>query len=260
MVCTVLKRRIDVIRKMTREGYFDSALQGSSDKVFRYNLNQMSEEELVQVESTRKTKAQDRPSRKGAHLIKDWMVENRMAKAAKFAGDAAERKQQFLRDLAEEHEREAGMAGEVVDAVLIPPLKKIPRIPEGQAEAQVVQGLTKIPPRSTNMADLNRRASTNKKVLSARFLEDVYSDWETHGLAVLKIVRRDRPQDYLKVVASLLPRDIQVAQAPLTEMSDEEIVSILANIKSVSAIGSTGEVASGTDAEDASERDHNVLP
>ena len=57
MVCTVLKRRIDVIRKMTREGYFDSALQGSSDKVFRYNLNQMSEEELVQVESTRKTKA-----------------------------------------------------------------------------------------------------------------------------------------------------------------------------------------------------------
>ena len=256
-VSSLLKRRRDVLKKLVDQGYFDSAIEGARNKIYRFNLNRMTEEELARIESTRTRKWQERSSRKGAHLIKDWIVENRMAKAADIAGAKAQRKEQFLRDLAEEHEREAGVAGETVDAVLIPPRRKVAK---KDGEAEVVQGLVQLPARSTNMTDLNRRASTNKKVLSARFLDDVYSDWETHGLAVLKIVRRDRPQDYLKVVASLLPRDIQVAPAPLTEMSDEEIVNILANIKSVSAVGSTGEATGRVDVKDAPQRNLNILP
>ena len=48
------------------------------------------------------------------------------------------------------------------------------------------------------------KGSRNK--LSEEFINELYADWCEHGSGVLKTVRETRPDVYLKVVASLLPR------------------------------------------------------
>lgn len=37
---------------------------------------------------------------------------------------------------------------------------------------------------------------------------DIYQDWRTHGVDVIAAVRVNRPHEYLKVVASILPHSI----------------------------------------------------
>ena len=60
--------------------------------------------------------------------------------------------------------------------------------------------------------------------LSEQFLSALAADWEEHGVKVLQKVREERPQDYLRVVASILPRELQVAKVDdFDELSDEEL-------------------------------------
>ena len=42
--------------------------------------------------------------------------------------------------------------------------------------------------------------------MSEEFINELYADWCEHGSGVLEIVRETRPEVYLRVVASLLPR------------------------------------------------------
>ena len=51
------------------------------------------------------------------------------------------------------------------------------------------------------------KGSRNK--LSEEFVAEVYADWCEHGAVALKTVRDTRPDVYVKVVASLLPRQVQ---------------------------------------------------
>jgi len=62
------------------------------------------------------------------------------------------------------------------------------------------------------------RGSRNK--LGEAFVADLYDDWREHGREVLEAARQQKPADYLKVVASILPRDIKVS---LETMSDKEL-------------------------------------
>ncbi len=52
----------------------------------------------------------------------------------------------------------------------------------------------------------------------------MFADWEEHGVAVIERVRDERPADYLKVVASLLPKDLNVNIDPLDELTDEQLI------------------------------------
>jgi hypothetical protein len=58
--------------------------------------------------------------------------------------------------------------------------------------------------------------------LGEQFIGDLYDDWLEHGMEALEAARRDKPADYLKVIASILPRDINVS---LETMSDKELSS-----------------------------------
>jgi hypothetical protein len=60
--------------------------------------------------------------------------------------------------------------------------------------------------------------------LSEHFLAAVNADWQEHGPEALKKVREERPQDYIRVIASLLPREVMVAQVESFEhLSDDEL-------------------------------------
>jgi hypothetical protein len=58
------------------------------------------------------------------------------------------------------------------------------------------------------------KGSRNK--LGEEFITEVYSEWCKHGAAALKKVRETRPNVYVKVVASLLPREIEARVSDLT--------------------------------------------
>lgn len=65
------------------------------------------------------------------------------------------------------------------------------------------------------------RGARNK--LGEAFVADMLADWEKNGAETIKKVRADRPQDYLKVVASILPKELNLKIGELEELSDEEL-------------------------------------
>lgn len=65
------------------------------------------------------------------------------------------------------------------------------------------------------------RGARNK--LGEEFLEALYADFQDHGVDAIARVREEKPDAYLKVVASLLPRDLNLRVNPLEALSDEEL-------------------------------------
>ena len=75
------------------------------------------------------------------------------------------------------------------------------------------------------------KGSRNK--LGEAFITDLYADWEENGTQVIEDVRKERPDVYLKVVASILPKDLNVNINPLEEASDEELIQRLRDLSQV---------------------------
>lgn len=48
--------------------------------------------------------------------------------------------------------------------------------------------------------------------LGTAFLEAMLSDFDKHGKEVIEVVRAEKPDQYLKVVASILPKEIEPSQ------------------------------------------------
>ena len=52
---------------------------------------------------------------------------------------------------------------------------------------------------------------------------------------MIKIVRIEQPDVYLKVIAIVLPKELILAEEPLEGMSDEELLQALSTIKQLRA-------------------------
>ncbi|MFD2052822.1 hypothetical protein ACFSQT_06775 [Mesorhizobium calcicola] len=64
-----------------------------------------------------------------------------------------------------------------------------------------------------------------KKTLGDDFLAAVRADFRAHGAGVIAEVRADKPDQYLKIVLSVLPKDLHVSINHLDGLSDDEIRS-----------------------------------
>lgn len=65
--------------------------------------------------------------------------------------------------------------------------------------------------------------------LQANLINALAEDFKEHGEGVIKIVRAERPAEYLKIVASILPKEFLFSEAgPLDDMSDEELEAFIA--------------------------------
>ena len=65
------------------------------------------------------------------------------------------------------------------------------------------------------------------------FLAAVRADFRTHGAGVIAEVRADKPDQYLKIVLSVLPKDFDVTINQLDALSDEEIRSRIRHLEAV---------------------------
>ena len=81
------------------------------------------------------------------------------------------------------------------------------------------------------------RPKGSRHKISEAFIAALHEDFVQHGACVIQRVREERPADYMKIVASLLPKELHVQSAPLEDMSDDELMDIIALLRSQIAKG-----------------------
>jgi len=78
-----------------------------------------------------------------------------------------------------------------------------------------------------NNANPKGRPKGSRNVLGEDFISALQADFKEHGPSAVETVRKERPQDYLKVIASILPKEVNVNKTALQELSDDELAGIL---------------------------------
>jgi hypothetical protein len=64
-------------------------------------------------------------------------------------------------------------------------------------------------------------------------LEALAADFAEHGPGVIRIARIEKPVEYLKIIASVLPRELLLEQNVLSDMSDEDIAASLSLLQKI---------------------------
>ncbi|WP_042777811.1 hypothetical protein [Sinorhizobium fredii] len=74
------------------------------------------------------------------------------------------------------------------------------------------------------------KGSRNK--LGEAFLEAMHADFEEHGTEVIARVRADKPDQYLKVIASILPKDLNVNINNMDDLTDDQLIERIRQLDS----------------------------
>ncbi|MER8385452.1 hypothetical protein NKJ46_33960 [Mesorhizobium sp. M0166] len=77
------------------------------------------------------------------------------------------------------------------------------------------------------------RTKRAKKTLADGFLEAIRADFRAHGAGVIAEVRAEKPDQYLKLVLSVLPKDLSVNINNLDALSDDEIRQRIRGLEAV---------------------------
>jgi hypothetical protein len=67
-----------------------------------------------------------------------------------------------------------------------------------------------------------RRKGSRDRIATA-LLEAIVEDFEKFGTEAVKIARKERPVEYLRVVASLLPKEFEITDNRLKDIPDHEL-------------------------------------
>ena len=77
---------------------------------------------------------------------------------------------------------------------------------------------------------VGRRKGARHRISTA-LLEAIAKDFAEHGEEVVKITRIEKPVEYLRIVASLLPRELEITVGPLEQISDDELEKLIADAR-----------------------------
>jgi hypothetical protein len=62
-------------------------------------------------------------------------------------------------------------------------------------------------------------------------LQALQEDFETEGEKVIRIARIEKPIEYLKLIAGLLPKELLITDNVLGDMSDEQLLETIAAVR-----------------------------
>ena len=79
------------------------------------------------------------------------------------------------------------------------------------------------------------RPQGSRNKLGKAFLGALERDFAEHGEDAIAAAREQKPAEYLKIVAGLLPKELLVQKDPINEMSDEEIADVLETLRGMVA-------------------------
>ena len=91
------------------------------------------------------------------------------------------------------------------------------------------------------------RPKGSRNQLGEDFISALQADFKQHGTEVIAEVRETKPSDYLKVVASILPKEINVNKTALQELSDDELAGILEAVRLQVLSGTFADAGDGGD-------------
>ncbi len=99
--------------------------------------------------------------------------------------------------------------------------------------------------------------------LGEAFLEALHNDFNEHGVAAVEQVRIEKPDQYLKVIASLMPKELTLNMSDdYSEMSDDELVDRIRRLQAAitpflaSGTGDSEEVAGNASGQGISSKIH----
>lgn len=69
------------------------------------------------------------------------------------------------------------------------------------------------------------KGSRNK--LGEAFVDALQEDFAKHGVKAIETVRTDKPEHYLKVIASILPKELNVNVNETDALTDDELIQRL---------------------------------
>src|SRR5262249_23347862 len=67
------------------------------------------------------------------------------------------------------------------------------------------------------------RRKGSRDRISTALLEAIAKDFEEFGEEAVKIARVEKPVEYLRIVASLLPKEFEIVDSRLHDITDEEL-------------------------------------
>lgn len=79
---------------------------------------------------------------------------------------------------------------------------------------------------SENQPVKNGRPKESRDRLSRAFLYALADDFEAKGKAAIERVRKDDPSTYLRVVASLQPKELEISD-PMRALTDEKLAAAI---------------------------------
>lgn len=91
------------------------------------------------------------------------------------------------------------------------------------------------------------RPKGSRNALGEDFLKALHEDFQANGVAAIQTMRADKPAEYVKVIASILPKELNVKIDPIEELTDDELINRLHALRAAynAAAGRAGEIGNG---------------
>jgi hypothetical protein len=83
------------------------------------------------------------------------------------------------------------------------------------------------------------RPLSAQRHLAAHFMAILAGDFERHGTETLATIRLENPSNYLRMAASLLPRNLD-DEMLLDKVSDEELFNVIVKLRALAARSADG--------------------
>lgn len=109
-----------------------------------------------------------------------------------------------------------------------------------------------------NAGNLAGRPKGARNRLTELFIHDLLKAWEDLGPEAIKKMAKKRPADFVRVVAMILPKQIEIKEGAFDGISNEQLAVIVAAARS--ALGIAGGGGSGTEEAGGHEPLGGTLP
>lgn len=83
------------------------------------------------------------------------------------------------------------------------------------------------------------RPKGSRNRLGEAFIQALQDDFRQHGEDAIRRTREEKPADYVKVLASLLPKEVEIKR-PLEDLTDDELVNAIELIRASVAFNPEG--------------------
>lgn len=79
--------------------------------------------------------------------------------------------------------------------------------------------------------------------LQGDFMRAIADDFAAHGKRAIVQMREEKPSEYIRAIASLMPKELEITK-PLDDVSDDELNAAITAVRAVIAAQAAGDRAS----------------